>query len=122
MTCQRPMFHCCLLSVTLAPQNAALSARNVGADTADRTVSSHHPNIQIANLIQSSNLKKIASDTLQYLCTTRGGAATAVVAVVGRGIYFGFYKTDVPEKLAYGVESENGWDGIDCRVIEHTFC
>ena len=103
MTCQRPMFHCCLLSVTLAPQNAALSARNVGADTADRTVSSHHPNIQIANLIQ--NLKKIASDTLQYLCTARGGAATAVVAVVGRGIYFGFYKTDGPGKLAYGVKS-----------------
>ena len=39
------MFHRNLLSGTLAPQNAALSARNVGTDTADRTVSTHHLNI-----------------------------------------------------------------------------
>ena len=41
------MFHRNLLSVTLAPQNAALSARNVGTDTADRTVSTHHLDVQI---------------------------------------------------------------------------
>ena len=34
-----------LLSVTLAPQNAALSSRNVGTDTVDRTVATHHRNI-----------------------------------------------------------------------------
>ena len=33
------MFRRNLLSETLAPQNAALSARNVGTDTADRELS-----------------------------------------------------------------------------------
>ena len=42
------MFHRNILSVTLAPQNTALSARNVGTDTADRTVPTHHLDIQFA--------------------------------------------------------------------------
>ena len=99
------MFHRSLLSVTLAPQNAALSARNVGTDTADRTVSTHHHNAQIATpLIKSQNLK------LHFLEVTvhamdLWGLVTAVVAAVREGIYFGFYKTEGPAKLAYGVES-----------------
>ena len=33
----------------------------------------------------------------------------AVVAAVGEGIYFGFYKTDGPGKLAYGEVIKMGW-------------
>ena len=45
-----------LLSVTLAPQNAALSSRNVGTDTVDRTVATHHCNIYHFRRINLSRL------------------------------------------------------------------
>ena len=42
---------------------------------------------------------------MQYIPTYVLGLVTAVVAAVGEGIYFGFYKTEGPGKLAYGFES-----------------
>lgn len=40
----------------------------------------------------------------------------AVVAAVGEGIYFGFYKTDGPGKLAYGEVIK--WAGCGHKLIQ----
>ena len=88
-----------LLSVTLAPQNAALSSRNVGTDTVDRTVATHHCNIYHFRRINLSGPAFIALCSRLVLPSTF--CSTAVVAAVGEGIYFGFYKTNALKKTAH---------------------
>ena len=88
-----------LLSVTLAPQNAALSSRNVGTDTVDRTVATHHCNIYHFRRINLSRLAFTALCSRLVLPSTF--CSTAVVAAVGEGIYFGFYKTNALKKTAH---------------------
>ena len=88
-----------LLSVTLAPQNAPLSSRNVGTDTVDRTVATHHCNIYHFRRINLSGPAFIALCSRLVLPSTF--CSTAVVAAVGEGIYFGFYKTNALKKTAH---------------------
>ena len=94
-----------LLSVTLAPQNAALSSRNVGTDTVDRTVATHHCNIYHFRRINLSRLAFTALCSRLVLPSTF--CSTAVVAAVGEGIYFGFYKTNALKKTAHKTELQD---------------